>query len=125
MLVPATEGSLTFPLVANDAWQVGTVVCRGESGQLQVRTEMADGVTGTDPRIEVALNAREIAGLTDGGSGICCVSPGEAVDLGNAGVVAVWIGMSVSFDPARCGNAPDTYPEDQALLWRRMQDAAR
>lgn len=112
-------------MVANDAWQVSTVVCRVESGQLQVRTEMADGVTGTDPRIEVALNAREIAGLTDGGSGICCLSPGEAVDLGNAGVVAVWIGMSVSFDPARCGNAPDTYPEDQVLLWRRMQDAAR
>ena len=125
MLIAGTDGTRSFPLIANNAWQVGTVTCEVADGQLLVSTELAEGVTGSEPRIEVALSAREIAGLTDAGSGILCAGAGEPVDLGDAGAVAVWVGMTVSFEPALCGNAPQDGPEDQALLWRRMCDAAR
>ena len=124
MLVPVRDGIRVFPLVAGSVWQVGTVTCTVQDGALTASVRFAEGVTGDEPRVEVALRAREIAGLTDAGPGILRAADGESVDLGNAGAVAVWVGVNVSFDPAVCLNAPAEGPEDQELLWRRMVEAA-
>lgn len=125
MLVAAVDGTRSFPLVAGSAWEVGTVICTVEDGQLTVSVQLNEGVTGGDADVEVALHAYEIAGLTDAGNGIRCAAAGEPIDLENAGAVAVWVGMTVSFNPALCLNAPEDGPGDQDLLWRRMVDAAR
>lgn len=118
------EGSvMTVPMHASGAYTLGSVTFTVESGMLTVSAKLADGMDGTIDRgmVYVATNPIDAQNLGarhfDGLAGRL----EEAIDLQGADYAAVYVKLTVSFDPAGVPSSPETVLDGQAELWQMMQ----
>lgn len=121
--VSALEGgSITVPLHASDAYELGSVTFSVHGGKLTVTADLNDGAQasvdkGTVYVATTAMDARTLCtrdfrGLTG--------KLGRSIDLGGAKLCAVYVGLTVSFDPTALPASPDVVLDGQEDLWFRM-----
>lgn len=116
-------GTLTVPMHASGSYALGTVTFTVQGGALSVSADIAPGVDGvidsakvyvaTDALDAQNLGTRSFAGLEG--------SLDSAIDLNGASLAAVYVKLSVSFDPIGVPASPETLLEGQEELWQRMQ----
>lgn len=122
--VDALEGAeMTTPLHASGAYTLGSVTFAVHGGALTVSAKLDDGVNGAidQDAVYVAvdslqaqnLGARHFSGLHGGLD--------EAIDLNGASLVAVYVKLTVSFDPSGVPSSLETVLDGQAELWQLMQ----
>ncbi len=121
--VTSLEGSsVTVPLYASNAYEIGTATLSVSGGKLTVSAQMSSGVNGTIDSATVyvattAVQARELGGRNFTGM---TGSLDRGIDLYGASYAAVYVRMSVSFDPGSVSEAtPATLP-GQESLWQQM-----
>ncbi len=121
--VASLEGSsITVPLYASNAYEIGSATISVSDGKLTVSAWMTDGMNGTIDSTTVyvattALQAQELG--RNGFTGITG-SLNRGIDLAGASYAAVYVRMSVSFDPS---NVPEVTPSTlsgQDALWQQM-----
>lgn len=121
--VGALEGaSITVPIHASDAYTLGSATLSVSGGCLTVSAWVDGGIDGsidsatvyvaTNALTAQALGTRRFTGLTGG-----LDSP---IDLSGATYAAVYVKMTVSFDPTGVPGSPDTYLHGQDDLWQHM-----
>lgn len=122
--VAALEGdAMTVSLHASGAYTLGSVTFAVNSGMLTVSAELTDGMDGTidrgmvyvatDPIQAQSLGDRHFDGLTG--------RLEEAINLQGADYAAVYVKLTVSFDPSSVPSSPETVLDGQAELWQMMQ----
>ena len=123
--VQALEGSsMTVPMHAADAYELGTVTFSISGGGLTVTADIARGVDGSidDSTVYVATNAvqaqalhaRNFSGLTG--------RLNEPIDLSGTPYAAVLVQLTVSFDPSGVPGSPEVLLDGQEQLWVLMQE---
>lgn len=115
-------GSITVPIHASGTYTLGTATLSVSGGCLTVSAWVDAGIDGTidSATVFVATNAltaqqlgtKRFTGLTGG-----LDSP---IDLGGAAYAAVYVRMSVSFDPTGVPGSPQTVLNGQDDLWQHM-----
>lgn len=122
--VNALEGqSLTVALHASDAYEIGTATFTVEGGCLTVSARLNEGVDGSidQSTVQVATTALEAEKLGKKNFPGASVKLDKAVDLQGTPYAAVYVNLTVSFDPAGLSASPETELEGQAGLWQLMQ----
>lgn len=115
-------GSVTVPIHASGAYTLGSATLSVSGGCLTVSAAVDSAIDGSIDSATVyvatnALNAQQLGtkrftGLTGGLN-----SP---IDLGGALYAAVYVKMSVSFDPTGVPGSPNTVLNGQDTLWQTM-----
>ena len=115
--------SLTVPLHASGAYELGTVTFIVSNGKLTVKARIDSAVDGeidsakvyvaTTPIDAQNLGTRSFSGATG--------KLGQAISLDGSSYAAVYVKLSVSFDPSGVPGSPETYLDDQDALWQMMQ----
>lgn len=125
--VSAMEGQqLTVPVYASGKYVFGTATLTVQNGALTVSIETAANLDGSVDSAEIrvatdALTAQRIDGNRFSG---IVGKPGKAIPLSGAEYAAVYVNLSVSFDPATASSGIQTQPAaDQVSLWEAMQEA--
>lgn len=121
--VAQLEGtSQTVALHASGAYTLGSVTFSVRNGQLTVSASIADDVDGSIDKatVYVAFNAADAAALDDKHFAGAKGALGDHIDLQGASCVAVYVKMSVSFDPTDVPDSPVTELSGQDALWQRM-----
>ena len=123
--VAALEGSSrTVALHASGAYELGTVTFSVHRGQLTVSASLSGGVDGTidDAQVFVALNAADAGAL--GGKRFAGLTGrlDQAIDLEGAACVAVYVQLTVSFDPTGVPGSPRVELDGQEALWEHLQE---
>lgn len=122
--VAAMEGtSMVTPMHASGAYTLGSVTFAVQNDCLTVSAQLDGGVDGTidkatvyvatDPFQAQCLGTRNFGGAT--------AALDEAVPLNGAECAAVYVKLTVSFDPSGVPASPETVLDGQAELWQRMQ----
>lgn len=122
--VAQLEGhSLTVPLHASGAYDIGTVTFAIQGGCLTVSAQLDEAVNGTIDKAQIqvaatALEAQELGrksfhGLTG--------KLDSALDLCGTPYAAVYVNLTVSFDPAGLAGSPTIELDGQRELWNLMQ----
>ena len=126
--VSAMEGQqLTVPVYASGKYVFGTATMTVHNGALTVSVETAAGLNGSVDSAEIrvatdALTAQRIDGNRFSGT---VSKPDKSIPLNGAEYAAVYVHLSVSFDPSTASVGIQTQPdEDQVSLWKAMQDAS-
>lgn len=122
--VNALEGrSCTVALHASDAYEIGTATFAVEGGSLTVTAQLDEGINGSIDRssVQVAVTALEAEKLGKKNFPGAAAKLDQAVDLQGTPYAAVYVNLTVSFDPANVPGSPETQVEGQAELWQRMQ----
>lgn len=115
---------LTVALHASDAYEIGTVTFTVEEGLLTVTAQLNDGVDGSIDKSKVyvattALEAEKLGKKTFPG---VTAELDEEIDLLGTPYAAVYVNLTVSFDPTDVPESPEeTQLEEQEELWEMMQ----
>lgn len=120
----ALQGSsLTVPMHASGAYTLGSVTFSGRDGRLTVDADIAPGVDGEIDRatVYVATNPIDAQNLGTKSFGGASGSLGEAISLNGTDYAAVYVKLTVSFDPSGVPGSPDTWLDGQQELWQQMQ----
>ncbi|MCH5286585.1 MAG: hypothetical protein J1E43_04115 [Christensenellaceae bacterium] len=125
--VAALEGSsLTVPMHASGAYELGTVTFWVSNGDLKVTADIASGIDGRidRSRIYVATNALQVQqfGNQNSFKGLMCMLD-ESISLGGTPYAAVLVELTVSFDPADVPGSPSVLQDGQDILWMLMQQS--
>lgn len=122
--VYALEGSsLTVPLHASGAYEIGTVTFRISGGALTVSADISGSVDGSIDQSTIyvattALEAQELGRKSFSGP---TGKLDRAIDLMGAPYVAVYVNLTVSFDPTGVPGSPSITLGGQDDLWHQMQ----
>ena len=116
---------ITVALNASDAYEIGSVTFTVEDGRLTVSAKLEDGVDGSIDKanVYVATTALEAEKLGKKKFPGATAKLDEAVELWGTPYAAVYVNLTVSFDPT---GVPSAAPldreeaENQRLLWERM-----
>lgn len=122
--VNALRGSsLTVPMHASGAYTLGSVTFSVRDGMLTVDADIAQGVDGEIDRatVYVATNPIDAQNLGTKSFGGASGSLGEAISLNGTDYAAVYVKLTVSFDPSGVPGSPDTWLDGQQELWQQMQ----
>lgn len=122
--VNALEGRrMTVALHASDAYEIGTATFTVEGGSLTVTAQLDEGINGSIDRssVQVAITALEAEKLGKKNFSGTAAKLDQAVDLQGTPYAAVYVNLTVSFDPANVPGNPETQTEGQAELWQHMQ----
>lgn len=122
--VAALEGSsMTVPLHASGAYTLGSVTFSVSGGALTVSAQVDGGIDGSidKSRISVAataleaqtLGTRKFQGLTG--------RLDESIALDGSPYAAVYVDLTVSFDPSGVPASPDSILDGQEDIWQLMQ----
>lgn len=122
-LLRVKDGSVTVPVHASGTYEVGTATFRISGGQLTVTVDLDKGVSGKVESSKVyvatsALTARQLGRNQFNG---VIGSLGKPIDLHGAAYAAVYVKLTLSFDPAGAASAPATVLDGQPDLWDAMQ----
>lgn len=118
------EGSsMTVPMYASGAYELGTVTFTVQSGALTVSADITPGVDGTidSAKVYVATDALDAQNLGTRSFAGLEGALGSPISLGGASYAAVYVKLTVSFDPVGVPGSPVTLLDGQDALWRRMQ----
>lgn len=117
------ESSMTVPMHASGAYNLGTVTFSMSDGQLCVSAEIGSGIDGSidDATVYVARNALEVQQLNSRNFSGLTGKLEESMMLSGEPYVAVLVQLTVSFDPTGVPGSPDVLDSDQELLWQLMQ----
>ena len=122
--VAGLEGSsLTVPMHASGAYELGTVTFSIKDGKLKVTADMAKGIDGRidSSKIYVATNALQAQQLGNRRfNGLTCLLD-DRVDLGGTPYAAVLVQLTVSFDPSNAPGCSGDAEDGQEQLWMLMQ----
>lgn len=122
--VYALEGSsVTVPLHASDAYEIGTVTFRISGGALTVSANITGSVDGSIDKSTVyvattALEAQDLGRKSFSGP---TGKLDRTIDLMGAPYVAVYVNLTVSFDPTGAPASPSVTLNGQDALWQQMQ----
>lgn len=122
--VAALEGSsLTVALHASNAYCIGTATFTVKNGQLTVSAQLdgcADGIIDRSS-IQVACTALEAQTLGRKSFNGQTAQLEQTIDLQGTPYAAVFLNLTVSFDPASLPGSPETELDGQRELWQQMQ----
>ena len=124
--VQALEGSsLTVPMHAAGAYELGSVTFSVSGGALTVTADMARGVDGSidDATVYVATNALQAQALRARNFSGLIGKLKDAIDLGGTPYAAVLVQLTVSFDPSGVPGSPEALLDGQEELWLLMQES--
>ena len=121
--VNALEGSsITVPIHASGAYTLGSATLSVSGGCLTVSAWVDSGIDGsidgctvyvaTNALAAQALGTKRFSGTTGGLN--------APIDLGGASYAAVYVKMTVSFNPSGVPGSPDTWLYGQDDLWQHM-----
>lgn len=122
--VAAMEGrSLTVALHASNAYEIGTATFTVRGGQLTVLAQLNEGVDGSIDKasVQVAVTALEAEHLARKSFLGQTAQLNQPIDLGGTPYAAVYLNLTVSFDPTGLPDSPEIELDGQRELWRRMQ----
>lgn len=120
----ALEGhSLTVALHASNAYDIGTATFTISGGQLTVSAQLDEGVDGTIDKasVQIATTALEAEGLGRKSFHGLTAQLEQPTDLGGTPYAAVYVNLTVSFDPTGLPASPETELDGQRNLWQLMQ----
>lgn len=121
--VNALEGSsLTVPLHASGAYEIGTVTFTVSGGSLTVSAAISDGVDGSidQSTVYVATTALEAEKLGKKNFPGITTKLNKTVDLQGTPYAAVYVNLTVSFSPADVPGSPAVTLDGQDATWQRM-----
>ena len=125
--VSAMEGQkITVPIYASGAYVFGTATMTVKNGALTVSLALANGLDGSIDGAEVrvatdALTAQQLDSKRFNGLTGRTDAP---IPLDNAAYAAVYVRMSVSFDPSTAATGIQMQPtQDQTSLWQQMESS--
>ena len=125
--VSAMEGQkISVPIYASSAYTLGTATMTVHNGALTVSLTLANGLDGSIDGAEIriatdALTAQQLDSKRFGGITGRADTP---IPLGNADYAAVYVRMSVSFNPSTAAVGIQTQPSpDQTGLWQQMESS--
>ncbi len=116
-------GSLTVPLnAANGAYCLGTVTFSVSGGSVTVSTNLDSGVDGSvdGGTVYVATNALTAQTLGKKSFSGTKGKLNKAISLNGASYAAVYVKLTLSFDPATAPACVETTLSDQDALWQTM-----
>jgi len=118
------DGERRFPLVAGGVYRLGEAVCTVSGGWLTVSLEILPEARALlrEAQVRAAFTADAVAGLARPDADAIPAGPEEPIDLRGHAIAAVWIGLTVSFDPAALESVSLSADPEQILLWREMEN---
>ena len=120
----ALEGSsMTVPLLAGDAYEIGTVTFSASHGSLTVSACLNDQVDGSidQSAVYVAQTALEAETLGKKSFRGLKGKLNQPLALSDTGYAAVYVALTVSFDPQGVPEASGAQLQDQEEVWQRMR----
>lgn len=120
----ALEGaSMTVPLLAGDAYEIGTVTFSAARGSLTVSACLNDGVDGSIDQGTVYVAATALEAKTLGKKSFSGLKGrlNQSLALADTSYAAVYVALTVSFDPQGVPEASGTQLQGQEDVWQRMQ----
>ena len=72
--------------------------------------------------MRTAFTADAVVGLIQPDEDAVLAGPDEPIDLQGHAIAAVWIGLTVSFDPAVLESVSQSADPEQILLWQEMEN---
>ena len=120
----ALEGaSMTVPLLAGDAYEIGTVTFSAARGALTVSACLNDGVDGSIDKGTVYVAATALEAKTLGKKSFSGLKGrlNQSLALADTSYAAVYVALTVSFDPQGVPEASGTQLQGQEDVWQRMQ----
>lgn len=117
-------GSLTVPLCAGNAYELGEVTFSVSGGQLTVSAELTPGVDGSidGGTVYAALTALEASSLGRKSFSGAKARLNSAINLNDASYAAVYVQLTLSYAPTELPAAPDLELSGQDELWQHMQN---
>lgn len=114
--------SLTVPMHASGAYDLGSVTFSVKRGELIVHADVAPGVDGTIDKatVYVATNSIDAQNLGTKYFGGASGKLDSGIPLGGADYAAVYVKLTVSFDPSGVPASPAVTLEGQQELWQQM-----
>lgn len=120
----ALEGaSMTVPLLAGDAYEIGTVTFSAARGALTVSACLNEGVDGSIDKGTVYVAETALEAKTLGKKSFSGLKGrlNQSLALADTSYAAVYVALTVSFDPQGVPEASDTQLQGQEDVWQRMQ----
>lgn len=119
----SASSTVTVPLHASNAYQVGSAVFSLSGNQLSLSLSFLPGIQETlyDSRVQIAATALE---ATEFGSDLFQGLSGSISDtftLGDVRLVAVYLDITMDYDPTGAAPAPEVTLPGQAGLWHQME----
>lgn len=124
--VRALEGaSLTVPMIASDAYTLGSVTFTVSGGQLTVTADLSDGIDGSidSATVYVATNALQTQELGNRRFIGLEADLNERIDLSGTPYAAVLVELRVSFNPSGVPGKTNPLLDGQDQLWQEMQQS--
>ena len=120
----ALEGSsMTVSLLAGDAYEIGTVTFSASLGSLTVSACLNDGVDGSIDKGTVYVASTALEAETLGKKSFRGLKGklNQPLALSDTGYAAVYVALTVSFDPQGVPEASGAQLQGQEDVWQRMQ----
>lgn len=120
----ALEGaSITVPLLAGDAYEIGTVTFTAARGSLTVSACLNDEVDGSIDQGTVYVAATALEAKTLGKKSFSGLKGrlNQSLALADTSYAAVYVALTVSFDPQGVPEASGAQLQGQEDVWQRMQ----
>ena len=120
----ALEGaSMTVPLLAGDAYEIGTVTFSAARGALTVSACLNEGVDGSIDKGTVYVAETALEAKTLGKKSFSGLKGrlNQSLALADTSYAAVYVALTVSFDPQGVPEASGTQLQGQEDVWQRMQ----
>ena len=114
---------MTVPLLAGDAYEIGTVTFSVSRGSLTVSACLNDQVDGSIDKstVYVASTALEAEALGKKNFRGLKGKLNHPFALADTGYAAVYVALTVSFDPQGVPEASGAQLQGQEDVWQRMQ----
>lgn len=122
--VSAMEGqSLTVPLHASNAYCIGSATFAVDHGRLTVSVQLDQRADATVDRASVQVATTALEAQTLGRKGFMgqTAQLEQAIDLESTPYAAVYLSLTVSFDPTSLPESSESELEGQRGLWQLMQ----
>lgn len=121
-LLRVKNGTTTVPVQASGAYDVGEATFKISGGQLTVSVALDDGVNGRieSAKVYVATNALTAGQLGRSKFGGAIGKLNKPIDLNGADYAAVYVKLTLAFDPAGASRDPVTLLDGQDALWQTM-----
>lgn len=122
-LTALEDASMTVPLLAGDAYEIGTVTFSAARGSLTVSACLNDGVDGSIDQGTVYVAATALEAKTLGKKSFSGLKGrlNQSLALADTSYAAVYVALTVSFDPQGVPEASGTQLQGQEDVWQRMQ----
>ena len=122
-----SDGSMTVPVYASGRYVFGSATLSARGGALTVSVQLANGLDGTVDQavVYVATDARTAQQLGKRAFSGATGRLNEPIAIGNAEYAAVYVNLTVSFEPSTAQTGIPSQPERQQIdLWEQMQTFA-